>query len=128
MERNNRIQTNETVLFLTSDNRSLFEEARGDRSIRLGNKLQCGLGPVVGCAYGRVFEVQNKSLCLLPPDAGLFPDNVALAASAPGSSSNQHFADTNSAQSLTQNCIAQLKDDPSISGSDIIDQIGAYQV
>uniref|UniRef100_H3GKX8 tRNA (adenine(58)-N(1))-methyltransferase non-catalytic subunit TRM6 n=1 Tax=Phytophthora ramorum TaxID=164328 RepID=H3GKX8_PHYRM len=98
-----------------------FQAVTKDESIRVGKKV-ASLKPVIGSFYGAIFEEQNKKLVKVT--GGLFPDPVApeTGEGFVPDGDNRHYADTNSAQTLKQTDIGELRE-KGASGKEIIQKL-----
>ncbi|CAI5722555.1 unnamed protein product [Hyaloperonospora brassicae] len=112
------IYEGDTVICQTSDGRMFFQAVAKDESIRVGKKVS-SLKPVIGSFYGATFEERNKTLVQVT--GGLFPDPVApeTGEGFVPDGDNRHYADTNSAQTLRQTDIGELRE-KGVSGEEII--------
>ncbi|KAF1794516.1 tRNA (adenine(58)-N(1))-methyltransferase non-catalytic subunit TRM6 [Phytophthora cactorum] len=115
------IYEGDTVICQTSDGRMFFQAVDKDESIRVGKKV-ASLKPVIGSFYGAIFEEQNKKLVKVT--GGLFPDPVApeTGDGFVPDGDNRHYADTNSAQTLKQTDIGELRE-KGASGKEIIQKL-----
>ncbi|KAL4171284.1 hypothetical protein KRP22_009380 [Phytophthora ramorum] len=115
------IYEGDTVICQTSDGRMFFQAVTKDESIRVGKKV-ASLKPVIGSFYGAIFEEQNKKLVKVT--GGLFPDPVApeTGEGFVPDGDNRHYADTNSAQTLKQTDIGELRE-KGASGKEIIQKL-----
>ncbi|KAL4155465.1 hypothetical protein PRNP1_007575 [Phytophthora ramorum] len=115
------IYEGDTVICQTSDGRMFFQAVTKDESIRVGKKV-ASLNPVIGSFYGAIFEEQNKKLVKVT--GGLFPDPVApeTGEGFVPDGDNRHYADTNSAQTLKQTDIGELRE-KGASGKEIIQKL-----
>ncbi|ETK71349.1 hypothetical protein F441_21883 [Phytophthora nicotianae CJ01A1] len=115
------IYEGDTVICQTSDGRMFFQAVAKDESIRVGKKV-ANLKPVIGSFYGAIFEEQNKKLVKVT--GGLFPDPVApeTGDGFVPDGDNRHYADTNSAQTLKQTDIGELRE-KGASGKEIIQKL-----
>lgn len=98
-----------------------FQAIAKGESIRVGKKV-ASLKPVIGSYYGAIFEEQNKKLVKVT--GGLFPDPVApeIGEGFNPDGDNRHYADTNSAQTLKQTDIGELRE-KGASGQEIIQKL-----
>ncbi|RMX66281.1 hypothetical protein DD238_003110 [Peronospora effusa] len=115
------IYEGDTVICQTSDGRMFFQAVTKNESIRVGKKV-ANLKPVIGSFYGAIFEEQNKKLVKVT--GGLFPDPVAPETGEDfvPDGDNRHYADTNSAQTLKQADIGELRESGA-SGKEIIQKL-----
>ncbi|KAG2505788.1 hypothetical protein BBO99_00009362 [Phytophthora kernoviae] len=98
-----------------------FQAITKDESIKVGKKV-ANLKPVISSFYGAIFEEQNKKLVQVT--GGLFPDPVApeTGEGFVPDGDNRHYADTNSAQTLRQADIGELRESGA-SGKEIIQKL-----
>ncbi|CAI5727971.1 unnamed protein product [Peronospora destructor] len=115
------IYEGDTVICQTSDGRMFFQAVTKDESIRVGKKV-ANLKPVIGSFYGAIFEEQKKKLVKVT--GGLFPNPVAPETGEDfvPDGDNRHYADTNSAQTLKQADIGELRESGA-SGKEIIQKL-----
>lgn len=119
------IEENETLAFHVSDGKWFFEDAVSDRKIRMGKSFY-SLKPIIGEPYGSIFEIKGKSLVKVKAGGRLFPDPVAAETGDVDepSTDNRDYYDTNSAQQLSDQSIADLRNGGA-SGQEIIQELVA---
>ncbi|GMF15076.1 unnamed protein product [Phytophthora lilii] len=106
------IYEGDTVICQTSDGRMFFQAVTKDEYCKRGGYAVSPFATATFIANSAIFEEQNKKLVKVT--GGLFPDPVAP--------DNRHYADTNSAQTLKQTDIGELRE-KGASGKEIIQKL-----
>nr|CCA25085.1 tRNA (adenineN(1))methyltransferase noncatalytic subunit trm6 putative [Albugo laibachii Nc14] len=117
----NIIHDGDTVICEASDGRMFFQLVAAKECIRISKTLT-SLTPVIGAAYGSTFEYQNQKLVKV--SGGLFPDPVTpeFGEAIVPLCDNRHYTDTNSAQKLSSESIAELRSQGA-TGKEIIEAL-----
>lgn len=134
------VSEGEFVLLKFSDNRQIFAEAltnwRGSKAPPLKiNKRTYDTNVLVGIPYGTVLELDHKKgLVPLPEEEDLIPDhdellidhldhNTVHSTCHSNDTDNRYLVDNNKSQTISMDELDQMKSDPTISGSHIVEKI-----
>mmetsp|Transcript_1718 Transcript_1718/g.2267 ORF Transcript_1718/g.2267 Transcript_1718/m.2267 type:complete len:513 (+) Transcript_1718:132-1670(+) len=124
----NHVSDGDYVLLLFADRRQIFAQAlsswRGRSPPLKINKRSYNTSNLIGLPYGTVLELDLKNgLIPLPDGEDVIPDQSLLKSLEPCDNDNRDLTDNNKSQKLTEEQLHQLRDDPSISGSAIVQTI-----
>eukprot|EP00752_Nemacystus_decipiens_P006914 g6208.t1 len=114
-----QVNEGDTILIDHSDGRTFFVTVESGKRVNIG-KTSCKMSYLLNAPYGAVFELDGNKLVRVDGElveADEEPPGVAEQATAPALATdvrpqdNRGFTDTNTAQKLTEEDIAKMKND-----------------